>query len=115
VRAQDWLNQDDVEKDTNLEILEDKAVGVEVYRSNDDGPNTGFGNEVDAPVPFKTINVRIDPARGGPWPFVALTDDVDTKVGDVWRVTQADGRTRRLLVKQTNFRHATVDVGLDYE
>ena len=114
-KIESWVARPDVEQETNLEILDDKKVSVEVLRSPESGPNTGFADEKDDPVKLKTINVRIDLSTGGAYRFYCLTDDNDIKRGDIWRVTQHDGSTRRLVVKEFSHRQATVDVMLDYE
>ena len=114
-RLATWIDRPSQEQETDLEIVYDIAETVEVYRRIETGENTGFSDEVDEPLPAKSINARIDLSKSGEYTYLALSDDTDVLVNDRWLVSGNKGGKYFLVVKQVNYRKNISEVYLERE
>ena len=123
-RADAWVDSDQQEKDTQLEIMRDKAGSVDVYRKKGANAGAGFVSEVAEPVLLRTIEARIDNSRQEPdraldnesdrqYTLVALTDDDDVRSADIWHWTDLAGQPQVYRVVRTEPIQAGCTVYLD--
>lgn len=123
-RANAWLDDDQQRKDAQLDIMREKDSTINVYRTITANNVTGFQSEVPSPTYQKTITARLDLSRIAPdrttdseaepqRPIIAITDDIDVRRGDTWRLHDLAGQERWYRVLQTEAIEAGTSAILD--